>query len=349
VSACTLRHPSREPRIATPTAFPPRPLFIFGCPRSGTSVLTLMLARHPGIAIPYESHLYNRVYPLVRRYGEPTDAAGWARLAAELLRTDYIRQWSPPPTLPDTLAAMRRQGFAGMVEGILAGWTARQGKARWGEKTPQHTLWWREIREGFPDMQVIHVVRDGRDVALSYRAAHFGPKHVYDLAQRWVVYLGAAEEAGRALGETGFLVVRYEDLLRGPEEELRRICGFLGEAFDPAMLEQGGSAVSYPTDPRNEANLRRPLITGNAGKWSTAMTPREIRIFEALAGPALERYGYPRAAPGAAVSRWEAWSSRFVEHPPRRLAAIVRNRQGHRLLLEKLRLGLLFRLGRLGP
>ena len=338
-----MRELSREPPISRPSAAPSRPLFVFGCPRSGTSVLTLMLGRHPAIAIPYESHAYNRIYPIVRKHGEPRDPAGRARLIAAVLGSDYVRQWAPPPTLADTTAAMRRDDFHGIVEGMLAGWTARQAKRRWGEKTPQHTLCWREIRSGFPDMQVVHLVRDGRDVALSYRAAHFGPKHVYALAHRWVEYLEAAEAAGRELGVESFLTVRYEDLLRNPEAELRRVCIFLGEDYRPEMLAHHEGDIRYPTDARNEANLRRPLLSDNAGKWRAAMTPREVRIFEAVAGAALERYGYPLTVPGARVPAWEAWSCRMLEHPPRRLAAMLRNRQGRRLAWERLRLELLVR------
>ena len=304
-----------------------------------------MLARHPEIAIPYESHFYNRLYPLILRYGMPAGPAGRARLADEVLRTDYLLNWTPRPTLADTLAAVRRDDFHGLVDGVLTGWTVRQGKRRWGEKTPQHTLWWREIREGFPDMQVVHVIRDGRDVALSYRAAHFGPKHVYALAKRWVHYLEEAEAARAALGDGGFLATRYEDILRDPEREVRRVCEFLGLAFDPAMLVQQGGRVSYPTDPRNEDNLNRPLLSDNAGKWANRMTRREVRIFEAIAGEALERYGYARAVPDAAVSTLEAWSCRFLEHPPRRVLAMLRNRQGYRLLRERLRLTRLLRRG----
>ena len=188
-------------------------------------------------------------------------------------------------------------------------------------------------------MQVIHLVRDGRDVALSYRAAHFGPKHVYPLARRWRTYLATAEEARATLGDQAFLQVRYEDLVTAPEGELRRICRFLGEEFAPSMLTfyQGRTLHG---DQRNAQNLRRPVMSQNVGRWRTEMTPREIRIFEALAGTDLERYGYPRACGHPHVSWWEALSCRFVEHPPRRLAALLKNREGLRLALENIRLSI---------
>lgn len=321
-----------------------RPLFIFGCPRSGTSLLTRMLHAHPEIAIPYESHLYNRIYPLLRRSSGLTSPRACTRLVEEILRSDYVKQWQPAPSLPDTLAAITRPGFHGVVEGLLRAWTAAQGKSRWGEKTPQHTLWWRTIREGFPDLQIIHLVRDGRDVALSYLDAHFGPKHVYHLALRWAKYLSAAEAAAAALGEHGLLTVRYEDLLEAPERELRRICAFLGEAYHPEMLSFHKGQAAYPTDRRNEDNLRRPVLTENIQKWQSRMSARELRIFEALAGASLERYGYAGAARQPRISAWEAMSCRFLEAPPRRARAMLHNHQGRRLARETLRLYLRFRI-----
>ena len=106
------------------------------------------------------------------------------------------------------------------------------------------------------------------------------------------------------------------------------------------MLAYHEGGPAYPTDPHNEDNLRRPLLSGNAGKWATRMSAREVRIFEAIAGGALERYGYPRAVSDARISRWEALSCRLIEHPPRRALAMLRNRQAHRLFLERVRLGL---------
>jgi hypothetical protein len=321
------------------------PFFIFGCPRSGTSLLSQMLGSHPNLAIPYESHLYDSIYPIVERYSNPCRESLRARLVSEILRTEHIRNWTPPPSLPDTLEAIRRYDFHGIVEGLMRAWAQRQGKARWGEKTPQHTLCWRTIAAGFPRLQVIHLIRDGRDVALSYKAAFFGPKHVYPLARRWQQYLSAAEEARASLGDKAFLQVRYEDLVRDPELELRRICGFLGEEFAPSMLAYHQDNSTFHADQRNARNLGHPVMSQNVGKWRTEMTPREVRIFEALAGASLEQYGYARALTDPHISPWEALCCRYFEHPPRRVSALLKNHEGHRLLLQKLRLYITVRVG----
>ena len=325
--------------LPTPHAPPQNsPFFIFGCPRSGTSLLSTMLGTHPRLAIPYESHLYDSIYPIVQRYGDPCRQSVRTRLVSEILRTEHIRRWTPPPSLPETLEAIQRYDFHGIVEGVMRAWAQSQGKTRWGEKTPQHTLCWRTISAGFPGLQVIHLVRDGRDVALSYRTAFFGPKHIYPLARRWLEYLSAAEEARATLGDQAFLQVRYEDLVSDPELELRRICSFLGEEFVPSMLAFYQDNRTYHADQRNARNLRLPVMSHNSGRWRTEMTAREVRIFEALAGASLLRYAYPRALSEPRISGWEALSCRYLEHPPRRLSAMLKNRQARRLVLQKLRL-----------
>lgn len=314
------------------------PFFIFGCPRSGTSLLSTMLGTHPNLAIPYESHLYNGIYPAIRRYADLRHPRTRALLVAEILRTEHIRRWTPAPSLTETLETITRYDFHGIVDGLLRAWASSQGKSRWGEKTPQHTLCWRTILPGFARMQVIHVIRDGRDVALSYKKAFFGPKHVYALAHRWQQYLAAAEEARAFMGDKAFLQVRYEDLLASPEQELRRICDFLGEEFSPAMLAYYQEYKTVPCEERNAANLRRPVMYENAGKWRAHMTQRELRIFEALAGADLDQYGYARALDRPRISAWESLSCRYLEHPPRRFSSMLKNRQARRLALQKLRL-----------
>ncbi len=333
--------PAVSPSLAsTPALCEGRPFFIFGCPRSGTSLLSTMLGTHPNLAIPYESHLYDQVYPAVWRYANLRHPRTRARLVAEILRSEHFRMWSPTPSLPETLRAITQYDFHGVVDGLLRAWAQSQGKSRWGEKTPQHTLCWRSIMSGFAGMQVIHLVRDGRDVALSYKRAFFGPKHVYPLAARWQQYLAAAEEARAFLGDRAFLQVRYEDLLAAPEEELRRICGFLGEEFAPVMLEYYQEQKTAHSDQRNARNLRCPILSDNAGKWRTQMTDRELRIFEACAAASLERHGYERSLNQAHISAWESLSCRYLEHPPRRAYAMLKNGQARRLLLQKLRLHL---------
>lgn len=322
-----------------------RPIFIFGCPRSGTSLVSRVLDRHPRIAIPFESHVYHYLYCWIDLFGDLHREARQRRLLEDILSMEDLRAWSPQPSVDRALAAVRRRDFHGVFEGLMRSWASDRGKPRWGEKTPQHTFFWREIRRGFPDMQVLNVVRDGRDVALSYKRAFFGPKHVYPIARRWMSFLRTAEEARAALGGESVVNVRYEDLLDDPEATVRQICAFLGEDFDPAMLTPQHEASLYPTDDRNKMNLRRPILTGNAQKWRVEMTERDRKIFESTAGDVLERYGYERTRRGAPPSRMRALQYRYLEHAPVKALAILNNRKSQKITMQRLRIYLRWRFG----
>jgi len=128
--------------------------------------------------------------------------------------------------------------------------------------------------------------------------------------------------------------------MAAPEQELRRNCAFLGKEFSAGMLTQYHEDNAVHSEQRNAANLRQPILSSNTGKWRTQMSRRELRIFEALAGDTLERYSYPRALSRPRVSALEALSCCYLEHPPRRAFAMLRNREGPRLALQKLRLHL---------
>ena len=299
-----------------------------------------MLGMHPRLAVPQESHFYNGIYPIVHRFGNLGHESTRARLVREILRTEHLRSWAPSPSFRDTLEAITQHDFHGVVGGLMRAWAAAQGKTRWGEKTPQHTLCWRTILPAFAGVRVINMVRDGRDVALSYKKAFFGPKHVFPLARRWEQYLAAAEQARAYLGDDSFYQLRYEDLVLDPERELRRVCAFLGEEFEPLMLAYHQAQNTAHSERRNANNLRCPVMSNNVGKWRTEMTDRELRIFEALGGAGLERCGYARALERPRITNWETLSCQYLEHPPRRISALLRNNQAPRLALQKVRLHL---------
>ena len=197
----------------------------------------------------------------------------------------------------------------------------------------------------YPDAQVVHIVRDGRDVAVSLMSARFGPKTVFRAAEYWRDYLLHVEELKNKTDEADIFELKYEDLVRDPETQVRSLCRFLDEPYVETLLRYHESDDRYPTDKRNEQNLQKPIMRDNTGKWKTALSDREIAIFEAVAGEMLERYGYARHGTPARLSAPRIWYFRWVQSPPRRLYAMLKNRRGYveAWIMLKIRLGLVAR------
>jgi hypothetical protein len=312
-----------------------RPFFILGAGRSGTSLLSRMLNQHPNLAVPPESHLYNTFHPWHSHYGSLAAPQNRANLVADIVASGPLRDWSPRLRADEVLAHIDGEDFGAVVDGVMRAWAARQGKRRWGEKTPKHVRYWRQISADFEGSPVIHVVRDGRDVALSMIEARFGPKSIYSCAKEWKEYLEQVEHIRNSVPHALFFELAYEDLLEDPRRVLKETCEFLGERYAPEMLGYYHDTSPYPTDARNQQNLTKPVMVENTQKWRTRMTSDEVRVFEAVAGDALARRGYTLASNHPVISKREKWFLRYLDAPYRRSIGRLKDRKGQkeRLLL----------------
>lgn len=206
------------------------PIFIVGCPRSGTSLLRDLLRAHPNLTFPEESHFIARFY---RAYGDPSsDRQAW-KLARRILRTVQVGTWGIDLEARDFAGC---RSFSEVVRRVFAAWARREGKPRWGDKTPHYVHEIPLLLELFPEAQIIHIVRDGRDVALSWLKKRFEPQNLYKAAQLWVDMVSRGRSDGSLLPASVYHEVRYETLLAQPEQTMRQVCDFLKEPFDPAVL-----------------------------------------------------------------------------------------------------------------
>jgi protein-tyrosine sulfotransferase len=180
---------------------------------------------------------------------------------------------------------------------------AREGKSRWVDKTPMHVRALPRILRSFPAARFVHVIRDGRDVACSLRnhpreRVHRGrvvpnrvDRPVGECASRWLrdTSLGLAFAGHPRVAE-----VRYEELVANPEDEMLRICRFLGESLEPAMLDPETAA---PTTGRtgvliNNPNASEVVSRARVGRWRRDLSPTERRVVDRIAGELLIALGY---------------------------------------------------------
>jgi Sulfotransferase family len=269
------------------------PFFIVGAQRSGTTMLRLMLNRHPHLTVPFESGFIPEFHRRREHYGDLSDRRNAANLIGDIANYPKVKKGRLIED-PHAILARPIENYADLVNSIFSTYSARRGKPRWGDKTPAYVTEIDILWTLFPGCQIIHLVRDGRDVALSLRGLGWGSAHVPRVAQDWSWKTTLAHKIGAVLG-VNYLEVRYEDLVLKTEDMLRKICEFLREPFDREMLrfDTSAAAAEMPDESLkwHQRSLQPPDPT-LVLLWKKRMGLADRIIFEQVAAPALALFGY---------------------------------------------------------
>ncbi|MBR9997646.1 MAG: sulfotransferase, partial [Cyclobacteriaceae bacterium] len=168
------------------------------------------------------------------------------------------------------------------------------GATYWFNKSMQNVYFLEDFaaKGFFP--YLIHLVRDGRDVALSFKNAIVGDKHIYHLAKKWKEDQEISKYYIEKYGPERAITVQYENLLHDPENEIKRICRLLKIPYSEEILKYYESEESLITATSGEmwSNLTRPIISDNFDKYKNGLPSGEIILFESIAGNVLTDYGY---------------------------------------------------------
>lgn len=272
------------------------PVFIVGAPRSGTTMLQYILDDLPNLSMPTgESHFIVPMFRNQKAYPDLATSDGMCCLLrtlhdfnAEFLDTDLHGVKFDVETLTHTFLGEGRTSVRDVISGILEHNARGMGKTRWGDKTPYYALHLDKLISWWPDARIIHLVRDGRDVALSLfgRKHDFSAYNIYYAAQYWQKYVDVCREQGSYLPAGQYLQIRYEDILNDKEAALRTVCDFIGEP-----LPDNENHISTATSLASQH--LKTVKKDNQGKWRNALTAWQIRVFESEAGASLRQLGYP--------------------------------------------------------
>lgn len=277
------------------------PLFIIGVHRSGTTLLRYMLSSSPRIYIPPESDfiprffLHNPTGPLTEN-----DVANILQIIFNQYR--FAKEWrDDPPDAETILREMDAPTPAAFLDALYSMYARQYGAVRWGDKTPIYASYVDLIHQIFPQARFVHLIRDGRDAALSMlekwsqKEIHVD---VYFAARNWVRRIRAAQAAGKRLGPDRYHELYYEDLVRVPEQELRQLCHFLAEPYAPEMVEQQRLARKQLPSGGFHEPVRHPPTEARIGRWRQKMRPTDVRLVQAVAGDLLQALGYELAPVG---------------------------------------------------
>lgn len=291
--------------------------FLVGCPRSGLTLVRAMVESHPDLALAPESKFLLKAVP--GRSGGFTPG----HFVEQVFADEQFRRWGLSRTAVElSFHATPPRDYVDAVRHVYTLWAAQWGKVRYGDKTGDHVLSLGPITALFPEARVIHLIRDGRDVAASFMELGWS-ENIEQAALHWRQRVLKGRQAGEILGRDRYLELRYEDLVTRTEDTLHRLCGHISLPFDRAMLNhQRAAGLVARTEPLANRNryLGRPVMP-RLRDWRRDLPPAAVDRFEVVAGDLLAELDYelrtPRRTQGlgtrvAARSHWLAWHSRRI-------------------------------------
>jgi hypothetical protein len=267
----------------------PPPIFIVGSPRSGTTLLRNMLNRHPRIAICRETQFNHYIYSRRTAFGDLRNEDNRCRLVKEYLSTSRMRRSGIETAGLEERLLRDGTSYASLFASLMEHFAESEGKQRCGEKTPQHALLTETFCEWYPGAAIIHLVRDPREVVASLQRVPWASNSVVVNTRMWIdCNLAARKSSNRP----EYLMVRYQNLVSQPEQELARICGHLHEDYSPSMLVPAEETTSYSSWSQR---AKAPVTSERLGKWREQLTEQDVELVEWVAGPHLESFGYKRS------------------------------------------------------
>lgn len=275
----------------------PRPLLIIGTQRSGSNLLRLMLNQCSEIDAPHPPHLMQVFSPFIKQYKTVYGEDLFNVLLQDVCA--YVNV-NPVPWRNFTANAedlQRECNQPSLIEIFRSVYTLKsrdKGAQYWCCKSMANVYFIPEIEAANLNPFYIHLVRDGRDVAASFKNAVVGEKHIYFLAEQWKREQDLASKYCKQYAEGRFVQIKYEEFISDPRKTLEPVLSKLDVAWNEKILAYYLSDEAKATAASGNMwrNVVKPVDSSNRKHYSEKLTAREIEIFEFIAGEALQNLGY---------------------------------------------------------
>ncbi len=275
-----------------------------GCHRSGTNLLYDMLLSAGGFAI-YRGSL--PVFEtLIPHFGSMSSRANREQLLKTWVRSKGFRRTGleAEPLCSRLLNECHNGGdFIRLIMDTVA---ASQGAQRWALYDPDNVLHIQRLKACIPNALFLHIIRDGRDIALSLNKMEgfrplpwdrTGTKSLVGTALYWEWMVRNGREQGSHF-PADYTEVHYEDLTTQPHETLQKLGAFLDHDLDYDRIKSAALGRLSETNSsfREEAGAEKinPL-----GRWKSRLSHEAVAAIEAAVGDCLEENGYPLSLPPA--------------------------------------------------
>ena len=258
-------------------------------------MLRLMLNCHPKIAVPHETAFITVFLNRCSEYGPLTDPRNASRLLDDIANYHLVVRGGHIKSKKAVLSHEIRS-FADLVRAIMAEHARAEGKTRWGDKTPFYTPDIDVLWNLFPGCQFIHLIRDGRDVALSQSGISWLPSNVPQIAADWRHKTTICHKVGSVLPPGHFLEIRYEDLVTQPRRCARGDMQLPRRALFGryALVPRHGRAGRASGKPEVAPQFGAAPGSGKIGRWKQELSRTDRILFDQIAGETLEQFGYTR-------------------------------------------------------
>ncbi len=262
------------------------PIFLVGCARSGTTLLKDLFNSHPDIKFPVESQFLLHFYYI---FGDPKNDKEAITLLKHIKNESQFQKFKIKIS-ENEIKEIR--SYSKFIDYIFTKYAKKYGGKRWGDKTPYYVLKLKTIIKLFPDAKIVHIIRDGRDVALSIIPKKFGSNNVYTAAKSWKRHVEQGHKQGIKIGKNQYKEIRYEDLLNNQEEVLKSVCKFLDLKYTKKVHKPDYLFAGNIHGKITNRLSTKKIIKTNQMKWKTKMSKKDCLIFQSVAGDILKKNGY---------------------------------------------------------
>ncbi|MBL7777677.1 MAG: sulfotransferase [Chitinophagales bacterium] len=273
------------------------PILVIGTQRSGSNLLRLILNQSPHIEAPHPPHILQTFYPLLPRYGNLQEAQNFLQLCTDVaafVATNPV-PWENIDLNPQTIFEQSTTPTLIEIFKTIYELKANHKKANyWCCKSMGNTHYIPQIEAAGLRPIYIYLVRDGRDVAASFKKAVVGEKHIYFIAQQWLRDQQAALQHTRAFAPHRTFQIHYENFIQNPQASLQPLLNMLHIPWTDSLLEYYQSIEAQQTAQAGEMwqNVVKPIDKTNTKNYHKKLSQHELNIFQTVCGSMLRKLGY---------------------------------------------------------
>lgn len=280
--------------------------FLIGCPRSGSTFFNHILRDYLDMGFANELQLIPKYYRKLNSYGDLSANKNLHRLIGDIYQEPYFSLFENAYSKKlgkhvqirkqDIISNLPESSFAGIIYSVLKVTANEIGKTKIGNKHLIMGIYPEFLDQLFPKSKIIHLIRDGRDCALSLMRMRWGHANIYASARFWAQTILRPRNYKKLQDPNRYMELRYEDFMQNPVVEMDRVRRFVGE-----------NEKNHKSSEELFGELRELLKPNNIYKWKYKMTQNDIAIFQYVAGNVLSECGYEIGAKSAKVNILEKW------------------------------------------